>query len=227
VADDNTFGWAINEGSVIAPQLEYLRKNRWVLEILMPASFASGPDESSAESVGLRINCSTAARPSISFEETEVHRINGRVYLAGKPTYEPMSVTFYDSIPIGGVNIATPSRTLESWRRQIYAPEKGDAFGSVVAYKAVARLMMLSPSQQIPNDGSIDNLEYPESSFQDWLIYGLFPQTINYSDLDYSASDVQMVEVTFRYDRAFISDQSQVQGTAEEISGSGTPTVSG
>ena len=227
MADDNTFGWVINEQSVIAPQLEYMRKNRWVLEILMPTSFASSPDETSPESVGLRINCSTAARPSISFEDTEVHRINGRVYLAGKPTYDPMTVTFYDSMPIGNVGIETPSMVLERWRRQIYAPEKGDAFGAVVAYKAVARLVMLSPNQQIPDDSQIDSLEYQESNFQDWLIYGMYPQAINYSDLDYSNSEVQLVEVTFRYDRAFVTNLEGSQAGADSIDPGGTPSVTG
>ena len=203
-----TFGWGMGQ-AVLDPKLEYFRKNRWVLEIVPPLSVepegVSGP-----LAKGLRINCATAARPSINFEETRVERINGRIYLAGKPTYEPLTVAFYDSIPIGEVGILTPSFALEAWRRQIYAPEKGDAFGSVVNYKGVARLHMLQPhpsgaalaSEADPGGGGLDPIEFEESIAQTWQIDGIFPQTINYGDLDYASSDVQQVEVTFRYDRA-------------------------
>lgn len=207
---DTTFGWAQNGGAILDPKLEYLRKNRWVLEIVPPLIVEPGGVAGSLAK-GLRINCATAARPSISFEETEVHRINGRIYLAGKPVYEPMTVTFYDSLPIGDVGIETPSVILEAWRRQIYAPEKGDAFGSVVNYKGIARLHLLQPhpvgadlaGAADAQGGGLDPIDFDEQSIaQTWAIDGLFPQNINYMDLDYANSEVQQVETTFRYDRA-------------------------
>lgn len=200
MASDDTFGWAINGSSVLDPRLEYMRKNRWVLEIQIP-----GGDGDTNRS--LRLNCSTAARPSISFEETEVHRINGRVYLAGKPTYDPMTVTFYDSIQIGGDNIPTPSEVMENWRIRVYSPEKGDAMGAVTGYKGVAQLKMLAPFTPAPSNRNVETPQYEGKVFQNWNIFGIFPQSINYQDLDYSSSDVQMVEVTFRYDRAYLSQR--------------------
>lgn len=205
---NNTFGWAAQaDNGLNSPHAEYMRKNRWVIEFNLPAALQADPRVRTA----LRLNLSTAARPNISFEETEVHRINGKNYLAGKPEFEAMTVSFYDNLPIGIGDEPgfSSSAIMEAWRQLIYQPTKGDAFGSVANYKASARLAMLGPVDLAMNlageqgQGS-DPIETDAAKLQEWAIVGMFPQAINYGELDYSSSEVQMVEVTFRYDRAWM-----------------------
>ena len=97
---------------------------------------------------------------------------------------------------------------MEGWRELIYQPNKGDAFGSAGNYKGFAYLHMLEPISMDPvseGDGptKFDPTPAGPSITQSWLIQGMFPQGIEYGELDYGSSDVQEVSVTFRYDRAY------------------------
>ncbi len=207
MADNNIFGWMAGDSTqLVAPHMEYMRKNRWVMD------FAGLPKGLSANAaMSLRLNCSKASRPKISFEETEVKRLNGSIYLAGKPKYETLEITFYDSLrfPADGKldnSVPTASDVMEQWRELIYQPNKGDAFGSVGNYKGYAYLHMLSPVLLQPTAEDSD-VEFTANSADDaiaqsWLYQGLFPQNIQFGDVDYGASDVQEISVTFRYDRA-------------------------
>lgn len=203
---NNSFGWmAYPDNELVAPHMEYMRKNRWVLDF--PTLAGMGLVKDAGKS--LRLNCSKAARPKISFEEVEVKRLNGSVYLAGKPKYEPLSVTFYDSVNIafdGNLeDLPSASNVLEQWRSLIYQPNAGDAFGSVGKYKGFVYLHMLRPSPLVADpvgapvftEGDANN-----NIAQTWLFQGLFPQNIEYGEVDYGSNEVQEVTVTFRYDRA-------------------------
>ena len=207
MADNNTFGWMAGDATqLVAPHMEYMRKNRWVMD------FAGLPVGLSANAaMSLRLNCSKASRPKISFEETEVKRLNGSIYLAGKPKFETLEITFYDSLrfPADGKldnSVPTASDVMEQWRELIYQPNKGDAFGSVGNYKGYAYLHMLAPvlMQPTAEGGGVDftAVAADDAIAQSWLYQGLFPQNIQYGDVDYGASDVQEITVTFRYDRA-------------------------
>lgn len=207
MADNNTFGWMAGDATqLVAPHMEYMRKNRWVMD------FAGLPVGLSANAaMSLRLNCSKASRPKISFEETEVKRLNGSIYLAGKPKFETLEITFYDSLrfPADGKldnSVPTASDVMEQWRELIYQPNKGDAFGSVGNYKGFAYLHMLAPvlMQPTAEDTDVDftAVAADDAIAQSWLYQGLFPQNIQYGDVDYGASDVQEITVTFRYDRA-------------------------
>lgn len=214
--DTKTFGWAAADQNLVTPHMEYMRKNRWILEFSgLPAGLAAAMNNPGAS---LRLNCSKAARPKISFEETEVKRLNGSIFLAGKPKYETLNVSFYDSIQMRsnagadasqGLDTSMPSTSdvMEGWRELIYQPNRGDAFGSAANYKGLAYLHMLEPMllESYNEDGDVDFAAENAgvAITQSWLIQGIFPQAIEYGDLDYGSSEVQEVGVTFRYDRAF------------------------
>ena len=201
MAENDTFGWASADAqALVTPSYEYYRKNRWIMD------FAGLPAALNSQSEGqvLRLNCKTAQRPKLSFEETEVHRINGSIFLAGKPKFESLQVVFYDNLRGQGYSA---SDIVERWRELIYQPNQGDAFGAASNYKGFGYLHMLAPVQLDPTADAgtpnADPISAGGSIEQTWLYQGLFPQNIDYSDVDYSSSEVQEVTVTFRYDRAY------------------------
>lgn len=213
MAENNSFGWMAGKTNLVTPHMEYLRKNRWVMDF---AGLPQGLINASVNAaLSLRLNCFKAGRPKISFEETVVNRINGSIYLAGKPKYETLSISFYDSVRQPGsvelASVPTASDVMEQWRELIYQPNKGDAMGSVVNYKGFAYLHMLAPSTIIATpegedpDFSNDDTEISAengSIAQSWLYQGLFPQNIEFGEGDYGSSEVAEITVTFRYDRA-------------------------
>jgi len=210
-----TFGWLSDAAQpLVAPHLEYQRKNRWILEF---RQLPAGMDSVINAGKTLRINCHKAARPDINFEETKVDRINGTVNLAGKPKFADLSVSFYDSI--GYANIAfddtglaneqtAVSDVLESWRELIYQPNAGDAFGAVNNYKGLAFLHMLSPVDLNPQNNGLGPTSFVAGDagsaiMQSWVYQGIFPDKLTYGEVDYSGSEVLEVGVTFKYDRGY------------------------
>lgn len=201
--NDNVFGWASDDSATVQPHFEYHRKNRWVLRMALP----DGLNE--VDATQLRLNCYSASRPNMNFDDVTVHRINGEVFLPGKGHYEPLSVSFYDALSVD--QRISPSGILEKWRQLIWQPESGDAFGAVTNLKGLANLEILGPSAMTPGgpaepepDATPDKVNEGGAINQRWLFQGLYPQTINYGDLTYENAEVQTVEVTFRYDRAYI-----------------------
>lgn len=211
MGDNNkAFGWADTNGPLVAPHFEYHRKNRWVMEFLLPA-----PIQAAVSADSLRLNLYSAARPSKNYDETTVHRMNGEVFLPGKPHFEPLTVSFYDNVVIdvaveGFGGVASTSGIMEAWNEMIYQPKRGDAFGAVPNLKGKARLHMLRPTLDMESgvtDSGIEpggEFDWSQNIAQSWDYVGIFPQNTNYGDLSYDNSEAQMVEVTFRYDRSFL-----------------------
>jgi hypothetical protein len=210
----NTFGWASGgEQSLVAPHLEYQRKNRWMIEFAgLPVGLVSAYPSAP---VVLRINCSTASRPEREFEDTVVHRINGQVNLAGKPKVSPVEISFYDSLRLrhidpdtpGAANISSPSDVIEAWSELIWQPNRGDAFGAAANYKGVAFLHMLEPIDLTPTPDDqnpvFDEPAATDAITQSWMMQGIYPKSIKYGEVAYESSDVAMVNVTFSVDRYF------------------------
>lgn len=128
----------------------------------------------------LELSVRSAFLPSESSEEIEIPHMNGRVYVAGKYQFETGSVVFHDYLDKGTANI------IKAWRKLVADPETG-RIGMASVYKRKGEVVMYAP------DFSIKRW---------WDLHGLWPQMANFGALDYSASDVAQVEVTFRFDKA-------------------------
>ena len=157
------------------------RKNRWILKFDRVPNHESGTEP-------LAIDILSAARPSVSYDPVELHRLNERFWFASKPSWETMSCVFYDYDK--GKNSAT--QVLYSWSTSIYNPLTGGQ-GYAIVYKTNATLVMLGP------DGKIIEV---------WDLFGAFPESINWQDLSYEGTDAQQVEAVIRYDYAMLQVDS-------------------
>ncbi len=163
----------------IANTVETRRKHRWVFQALNAA----------ADGAGLKPNIlivlQKCARPSFSFEEPQMHHDQEQVYFAGKQTWEPIAMSFYDVV--GAENDV--SEAIWNWLNSA-VDVHGDAAGTVKLpseYKADADLSM------------IDNTGKPEET---WKLFGCWPKEVNWGELNYTDTEIQLIEVTMRYDRA-------------------------
>lgn len=124
----------------------------------------------------------TCNRPQITYNQTEIHRLNERFYTAGKPTWSELTMSFYDYIQ--GPN--SVSEILWNWNQTIYSPITG-AMGFKVEYSTSGTLAMLDPAGGV---------------VQVWNLFYIWPHTITYNDLSAESDNPMEVGTTFRYDYA-------------------------
>lgn len=170
-------------------------KNRW-------RAIFTGLGGSSGSNVGvpndLSLQVITATRPSISFEEVQLDRYNSRVYVAGKHTFEPCSMTVEDDI----TNRASHAiqTQLEQQQRLIGATGPWlNAAPTAYSYKFGIQLEML--------DGN-------EAVVESWKYEGCFLQSANWGELDYSTGEKITIEISIRYDHVRQTLNSVVTGSS-------------
>ena len=126
------------------------------------------------------------ARPSASFEEITIDLYNSKMYLAGKSTWETITVNLRDDA--GG----QVSRLVgEQLQKQMDFMEQASA-SSGIDYKFVTKCEVL--------DGG--NGVYAPTVLETWELYGCYLQSANYNDLNYASSEVATIALTLRFDNA-------------------------
>ncbi len=158
-----------------------------------------------ADSQPLSMQAVTVTRPSLQFEEVQLDRYNSRAWVAGKHTFEPMTLTFEDDVS------GTASQVLQDQlqNQQFLIGAEGPflaSSGEGSLYKFVVYLDLLDGNEQI---------------IEEWTVEGCWLQNIDYTDLDYSASDAVQITCTIRYDHARQSIGGYDQGEGIATGGAG------
>ena len=141
-------------------------------------------------------------RPNASFETMTVDVYNSRVYLAGKHTWEAITLNLRDD-----ATGAVQKLVGEQLQRQFDFMEQSSA-ASGIDYKFVTRIEIL--------DGGNGN--YAPETLETFELYGCYLESANYNSLAYSANEPVTVALTIKYDNAI-----QTQGA----SGGGIGTAIG
>jgi hypothetical protein len=178
---------------ILQPKL----KNRWRVTF---ANLGGG-----ADSQPLSLQAVTLTRPVLSFEEVQLDRYNARAYVAGKYTFEPMTITFEDDVS----STATQVLQEQLQNQQFLIGAEGQwlaAAGEGSLYKFVTYLDLLDGNEQVT---------------EKWTVEGCFIQNIDYMDLDYSASEAVQITVTLRYDHARQDAGGYDQGQGVALGGAG------
>ena len=125
-------------------------------------------------------------RPNVSFETMTVDVYNSRVYLAGKHTWEAITLTLRDD-----ATGAVQKLVGEQLQRQFDFMEQSSA-ASGIDYKFVTRIEIL--------DGGNGN--YAPEVLDTFELYGCYLESANYNSLAYSANEPVTVALTIKYDNA-------------------------
>lgn len=172
-------------GRIADPDIVVKRKFRWTFELISPCGGVSIPENF----------VKSASRPNLSIEETQIDFLHGRMWLPGKATWEPITVTYYDVGGGGGSDILT----LFSWLATIYnftdpvglhmSSVKGQNVGGggtsgSGGYAGLARINMY--------DGC-------GKAMEQWQLGNVWPQAVNFGDLAYEDSGEVTIELTLRY----------------------------
>ena len=137
-------------------------------------------------------------RPQLSFENVPLDVYNSKVYIAGKHSWEPITITLRDD-----VNNAVTKLVGEQIQKQFDFFEQSSA-ASGIDYKFTARIEMLDGG----NGASTPNV------LETWELYGAFIENVNYNSLAYGTSDPATITMQIRYDNAIQTPQGTGIGTA-------------
>jgi hypothetical protein len=170
-------------GELMNPNIVFKRKYRWMFEIFPNCGEAIPP-----------YFVKLASRPSLTIEETEINYRNGKMYIPGKGTWETITVTFYD-MSDGTTGLAS----LYSWLATTY--DFTDPVG----------LKQSSKSGDVGSDGyAADAWLYLYDGcgtpMEGWQMSHVWPQAVNFGELDYSSSEEVTIEVTIRFSQVYYTN---------------------
>ena len=138
------------------------------------------------------------SRPNVSFEQMTLDVYNSRVYLAGKHTWEPISLNLRED-----VNNNVQKLVGEQLQKQFDFFEQSSA-ASGIDYKFTTRIEMLDGG----NGASAPNV------LETFELYGAYVENVNYNTLAYATSDPATITLSVRYDNAIQTPQGTGLGTA-------------
>lgn len=160
---------------------EIRRKHRW--RVATGAGFTDNPRD--------WLYLQKAQRPQFKFQEAVMHHDQEQAYFAGKQEWEPISMTFYD-VEGGDGSVNDISTQLYNW---IGGRSNSRSVG-VIADAEV----------RIPESYKLDLVlqmtAADGSATETWTLYGAWPREVNWQDLSYEDTNLQLIDVTVRYDRA-------------------------
>ena len=125
-------------------------------------------------------------RPKITHESIPVDSYNSRMYMMGKHTWEPITITLRDDIANNLTKLV--GRQVQSQLN--HRNQAGPATGT--NYKFSTLIEILDGNSGNPNE--------------QWQLEGCFVQNADYSQSDYSVSDPVTIALTLQYDNAVFTD---------------------
>ena len=137
-------------------------------------------------------------RPDLSFDQITLDVYNSRVYMAGKHTWNPITLNLRDD-----VNNAVSKLVGEQVQKQFDFFEQASA-ASGIDYKFTARTEVLDGGQGASEPTVLETFE----------LYGAYVESVNYNTLAYNTSDPATISLTIRYDNAIQTPQGTGIGSA-------------
>lgn len=126
----------------------------------------------------------SASRPKFKYQEAKMDHNQEEVYFAGKQSWEPIELTWYDIEQNPDI-----SKGIYQWIGSVSNLETVQV-AHPSTYKKTAVLGML-------NGVGV--------STEDWTLYGTWPAEVDGKALDYTNNEIQTYVVKMRFDRALRS----------------------
>jgi hypothetical protein len=125
-------------------------------------------------------------RPKVSFDEMELPVYNSKIYLAGKYTWETITLNLRDDAS-GNVTKLVGQQI----QKQFDFMEQASA-RSGIDYKFTSKIEVLDGGNGAQNPNVLETFE----------LYGCFVQNADYGDLNYGTNEAATVALTIRFDNA-------------------------
>lgn len=136
-------------------------------------------------------------RPSVTFDEIPIEIYNSRMYLAGKHTWEMLTVNLRDDASGEVARLVG-----EQLQKQLDFNEMASAAAGI-DYKFLTKVEIL--------DGG--NGKNAPAVLENWEIYGCYLNQVNYNDLNYGSSEAVTISLQIRFDNAVQSPNGSGVGS--------------
>src|SRR6056300_1599267 len=137
-------------------------------------------------------------RPNVSFEQMTIDVYNSRVYLAGKHSWEPITLNLRED-----VNGNVQKLVGEQLQKQFDFYEQSSA-ASGQDYKFTQLIEILDGGNGVNTPNVLET----------WELYGCFLTNVDYGSLNYANNDAVQVSLTIQYDNAIQAPQGTGVGAA-------------
>ena len=136
-------------------------------------------------------------RPSVTFDEITLDLYNSKVYLAGKPSWEAITLNLRED-----VNGNVQKLVGEQLQKQFDFFEQSSA-ASGIDYKFTTVIEILDGGNGANTPNVLETFE----------LYGCFVQNANYNSLSYAENSPVTIALSIRFDNAIQSPQGVGIGT--------------
>ena len=180
-----------SNSSLLMPKLQY--RFRVLLDSFGTTGGPDGTREISRQVVDV-------TRPNVSFEQMTIDAYNSRTYLAGKHTWEPITLTLRED-----ANNNVQKVVGQQLQKQFDFFEQSSAVSSGT-YKFQTRIEILDGGNGANGANVIDRFQ----------LVGCYIESANYNTLTYATNEAVTTSLTIRYDNAiqFGADDS-LEGIGE------------
>jgi len=167
---------AMGIGQLGSPATILKRKFRWLFSMETPLGLVPP------------WYCKIGARPQLDIEEVEVNFLNQATWYPGKARWQPLTISFIDT------NREGPYGLQALW----------DLIASVYDFQNGVNYFQ-TEKQGWDSRGILSMLDGCGTFMETWTLGSLWPQSINWGDLDMASSEEATIDVTFRYSEVFHS----------------------
>lgn len=134
---------------------------------------------------------SKGARPNLSFKEYSAEHLNETIYFPGKVEWSTLELSLYD--------VKCSDNPIFEWMRKIYDPDPTVGFYGP---------SLLPPAQigapHFKRQAILTLYDGCGRIIEAWIYMNAFPQKIDWTDLDMTNSELTSVDLSLRYDRAYL-----------------------
>lgn len=163
---------------VLMPKLQY----RFSVDFI---NFGTGLQ--TADFDQLSRNITNISKPTLQHDEVVLDVYNSKIFMAGKHTWSPITITFRDD-----VNNKTSAAINSQVNRQVNHLEQS-APAAALAYKFKMSIRSLTG----------ENIREADAHTLDrWDLFGCYIDNINYNEAAYSTSEPMTITISVKYDNA-------------------------
>ena len=182
-----------SNSSLLMPKLQY--RFRVLFENFGTTGGADGIREITRQVVDV-------TRPNLTFEQMTIDAYNSRSYLAGKHTWDPVTITLRED-----ANNNVQKIIGQQLQRQFDFFEQSSAV-SGGTYKFITKIEILDGGNGANGSNVIDRFQ----------LVGCYLESANYNTLAYATSDAVTTTLSIRYDNAIqYGSDEQFSGVSEAV----------